>query len=244
VRTPDPDQARRFIDSSQFVWFHKMELAPGVLTPGVSDIGWLAGAAGLPDDLSGTSVLDIGTANGGAAFLAERRGATDVVAVDIYPPSWFGMDRLIELFDSGVQFVQASLYELPEVLGRPFDLVLCWGVLYHLRHPLLGLDALRRLTGARCSLETAVADREVGSDQPVARFYRRDELSGDGSNWWAPTTTALSEMLGSCGFEVSRLLPVPPGEPASRAICELVPADPEWPGICYEVPLRGVRLEG
>jgi hypothetical protein len=49
---------------------------------------------GFPERLDGMTVLDIGTSNGGAAFIAERRGAERVVAVDIYGPEWFGVDAL------------------------------------------------------------------------------------------------------------------------------------------------------
>jgi hypothetical protein len=75
--------------------------------------------------------------------------------------------------------------ELADRFEESFDLVIFWGVLYHLRHPLLALDNLRAITGGRLSRETAVCDAEPPRRQrarPLARFYRRDGLAGDSSN--------------------------------------------------------------
>ena len=150
----------------------------------------------------GASVLDIGTTNGGAAFECERRGARRVVAVDIADENWFGFAALKRALGSSVEHVQGSIYELPELLGEQFDVVLFWGVLYHLRHPLLALDNVRRLACGTVSIETAVSDHELGDhrDLPLARFFRTDELAGDSSNWFAPNVAALTDWCRSCGL--------------------------------------------
>ncbi len=71
----DPETARQFIETSSTIWHQHFELGPGVFTPGVSEVDYLYETAGVPQDLSGASVLDIGTTNGCGAFEAERRGA-------------------------------------------------------------------------------------------------------------------------------------------------------------------------
>ncbi|MGO9884933.1 MAG: methyltransferase domain-containing protein [Solirubrobacteraceae bacterium] len=240
--TPSPQDAAEFIERSEFVWHQRFELAPGVWTPGVSRVGWLCHAAGLPADLSGQSVLDIGTTNAGTAFELERRGAERVVAVDIFDPEHFGVRALTEFLNSKVEFVQTTVYELAQRFQEPFDLVICWGVLYHLRHPLLALDNLRAVTGREASLETAVCDSELPRrerDRRVARFYRRDELSGDGSNWFSPTVSTLVDWCGSSGFEVEPLGAWPQRAP-ERAMVRLRPTlgDPEYRRLSYERPLR------
>jgi tRNA (mo5U34)-methyltransferase len=208
----------------------------------VSPIAWLCDAAGLPQDLSGQSVLDIGTTNAGTAFEVERRGASRIVAVDIFDPDWFGVAQLVEFLDSKVEFVQSTVYELSGRFSERFDLVIFWGVLYHLRHPLLALDNLRAVTGGVASLETAVCDWELPDadrERPLARFYRRDELSGDGSNWFAPTVTALEDWCGSSGFEIERKGAWPVGAP-ERALLSLTPVSgpTEYEQLSYERPLR------
>ena len=50
----------------------------------------------LPDDLTGATVLDVGTTNGGFAFEAERRGAVRVVAVDIVDADLFEFNALCQ----------------------------------------------------------------------------------------------------------------------------------------------------
>jgi tRNA (mo5U34)-methyltransferase len=238
----DPRRAAAFIERAEFVWHQRFELAPGVWTPGVSSVRWHSAVARLPADLSGATVLDVGTTNAGTAFELERRGAARVVAVDIFDPDWFGVTALTEFLDSRVEYVRASVYELGGRFPEPFDLVIFWGVLYHLRHPLLALDNLRAVTGREASLETAVCDRELPRRQrgrSLARFYRRDELSSDPSNWFAPTVVALEDWCISAGFEVERLGAWPERKP-TRAMLRARPVEgpAEYERISYERPLR------
>src|SRR5215472_4538138 len=62
-------------------WYHSIDLGGGVVTPGVSKTQTPRSA--LPD-FRGRSVLDIGAWDGYYSFLAERSGATRVVALDHY----------------------------------------------------------------------------------------------------------------------------------------------------------------
>ncbi len=142
------EKARALLSDDAIVWYQRFELAPGLTTPGVADTLDLMRRAAFPEDLTGSSVLDVGTCNGFVAFEAERRGASHVVAADIYPPDHFGFAVLADFFGSQVRYVQATVYELPTLLQTRFDVVAFFGVLYHLRHPLLGLDAVRRLAQA------------------------------------------------------------------------------------------------
>ena len=234
------EEARKLIADSDFVWHQRFELVPGVETPGGNDIAWLLDAAGVPKDLSGASVADLGTTNGGAAFELERRGAARVVAVDVKTPEHYGFVRLRDFLGSGVEWVQASLYEVGGVLEGPFDLVLCFGVLYHLRHPLLALDNLRELLGGEALIETAVLDAEMPElvGRPVARFYRGDELAGDSSNWFAPTRAALLDWCSSCGLDPEVVAAWPPDVPERMLVrVRRGEGEPEWRERSYELPV-------
>jgi tRNA (mo5U34)-methyltransferase len=246
MRIPTAEEAIAFAARTDFVWHQRFELAPGVSTPGVSDVDWLLDNAGVPTDLTGLSVLDIGTTNGGAAFMAERRGAQRVVAVDVKNSSWYGFDAAARLLESDVEYVRASVYELSSALeGDRFDLVLFFGVLYHLRHPLLALDNVRAVAGGEILLETAVGDVALGAAAalPVARFHRLDDLNGDGSNWFTPSVRCLLEWCGSCGFDAELVTTV--GEPAVRALVRARTSDgePEWLNLSYERPVRASVLQ-
>jgi tRNA (mo5U34)-methyltransferase len=236
-----PRAAQRFLNETDCVWFQRFELADGVYTPGTNDLDWVFATAAVPRDLSGKTALDIGTSNGGAAFELERRGAERVVAVDIFPPSWFGFDAVKEFLGSRVEFVEATAYELPALLDETFDVVIFWGVLYHLRHPLLALDSLRALLRGTCYLETAVCDGELREMRslPLARFYRGAELHGDSSNWFAPTIKALLDWCSSAGLD-AQVLAAWPEEAPERCMLEIEPApgDPEYRIVSYERPLK------
>jgi tRNA (mo5U34)-methyltransferase len=240
------EEAQAFLASSDFVWHQRFELAPGVVTPGTSNVGLLLDLAGVPTALSGLSVLDLGTSNGGTAFEVERRGAARVVAVDIYPPDWFGFTRIKQALNSQVEFLQASVYELPDRLHEQFDLVLFFGVLYHLRHPLLALDRVRELVRTDIAIETAICDYEdpALSRLSCARFYRRAELGNDGSNWFAPSMAGLLDWVASCGFDVTKSSAWPEGA-ASRALVRArrLPDPPEYTLLSYERPIVGLRTK-
>jgi tRNA (mo5U34)-methyltransferase len=167
--------------------------------------------------LTGQRVLDVGAYNGCFSFECERRGASEVVAMDLSAPNQQGFGILRELTGSRrVRFETGSVYRLDEgTLGR-FDVVLFLGVLYHLRYPLLAFDQLRKVTRGTLYIETLVIDDrffEGGKDfQRLAdyhaalpdvalwQFYKGDEISGDGSNWFGPNIRAVADGLESAGF--------------------------------------------
>lgn len=171
ITMPSIEQARELVARTDFIWHQRFEVAPDVFAPRTNDVGFLNSTAQMPESLNGESVLDIGTTNGGVAFELERRGAGRVVAVDILDADAFGFNAIKERLGSRVEHLQATVYELPEILGEQFDLVLFRGVIYHLRHPLLALDNVRWLTRQFAYVESAICDGELPqiSDQSVAR---------------------------------------------------------------------------
>jgi len=233
------DGALALCASRDFVWHQRFQIAPGIHTPGVNDIDWLLEASHFPTDLTGKSVLDIGTTNGAMAFEAERRGSTDVTAVDISDENHFGFRQIATLLGSKVKFQQASIYDLPSIVGRSFDVVIFWGVLYHLRHPLLALDALRQVCQDVCYLESAIYTPPAGMLDRVAKFHRLDDLAGDGTNWWSPSVETTEDWCRSAGFEFELQQLMPPAKP-ERCLARLtvVPGTPEYLKVSYERPLQ------
>lgn len=65
-----------------YYWYHAVDLGGGLVTPGDYDYRAQLGAFGLPADLTGKRVLDVGSATGYFAFEFERRGA-EVVSVEL-----------------------------------------------------------------------------------------------------------------------------------------------------------------
>jgi len=85
-------------------WWHSIDLGDGTITPGVHSIEELRenyGRFGLPDDLTGKRLLDVGCWDGFYSFESERRGAS-VVAVDCWRPENFFLAR--KALASSVEF--------------------------------------------------------------------------------------------------------------------------------------------
>jgi tRNA (mo5U34)-methyltransferase len=198
-------------------WRHRIPLPDGSITPGSQDTLSQLSTIGLPVDLSGMHVLDIGCSDGFYSFECEKRGAARILAVDnyssVYIDSPGGFDVARSLLRSKVEFLRSDLFALnPATVGQ-FDVVLFLGVLYHLRHPLLALERLAALCKRQLIMETEVADPPSGfaskvysvltgsyTPQMWMEFYPGGEINRDPTTWWAPTPECGVAMLESCGF--------------------------------------------
>ena len=224
-------------------WYHAIDLPGGVVTPGWFDLRPSAEKVPLPERLDGLRCLDVGTWDGFWAFEMERRGAAEVVAVDVLDPErwdWPPRERLTghggglamlhavkgrgEAFDvarealgSSVVRHDLSVYDLDPVELGHFDLVFLGSLLLHLRDPVL---ALQRLRGV-CAGDAVIADTvELGASlrwprTPVARMEGTERPW-----WWLPNRAALIAMVASAGFGVEQAtgiyyVPRGPGHPPS-----------------------------
>ncbi|MEP6963427.1 MAG: DUF1698 domain-containing protein [Acidobacteriota bacterium] len=118
--------------------YHSFDLPNGQKIPGAMSLDrqqQRLASFGLPDNLEGRTVLDIGPWDGYFTFEMERRGAK-VTAMDYADLDTFRL--LHRAFKSKAKYVRMNVSELdPEILGT-FDITLCLGVLYHLRYPIGG----------------------------------------------------------------------------------------------------------
>jgi tRNA (mo5U34)-methyltransferase len=191
--------------------YHSIELPDGGILPGlqsVEHLRWRLSLFGLPEDLRGMRVLDIGAWDGWFSFECERRGA-EVVAVDCVELDTFLEAR--ELLASRVEYQALDVAELSaKRLGR-FDIVLFLGVLYHLRHPLLGLEKVVELCTGMALVESFVIAPESRAVPSVMEFYERGELGGQVDNWWGPSPECLLAMCRSAGFAQTELRDVTNG---------------------------------
>ena len=181
--------------------YHSLELADGTVIPGLIGIDALKAriqSFPIPEDLRGKRVLDVGAASGWNSFEMERRGA-EVVAVDCVEFEEFHMAR--KLLGSKVDYRILDVDELtPESIGR-FDYVLFFGVLYHLRHPLLGLERICSLTKEAAFVESFVTDAGPNPAAPCTlEFYETNELGGQIDNWCGPNTNCLMALCRAAGF--------------------------------------------
>ena len=110
----------------------------------MSDLEFLLDVAEIPQRLDGKTVLDIGTINGGAASAVRAARASRAAAVDISDEPPLELAAIRQFLGSNTRHVRASIFGLTDLPDEQFDVVLFWGVLYRLHHPLLALDDVRR----------------------------------------------------------------------------------------------------
>lgn len=124
---------------------------------------------GLPEDTSGMHELDIGNEEGFFSFEAERRGAAEVIGLENSPPMARNFEICRAALGSCARTHMGSVYDLnPRTLGT-FDLVMFYGVLYHLRHPILVLQKITSVCTGTVLMQTAICDNT--SDKPMAEFH-------------------------------------------------------------------------
>jgi len=207
------------------LWYHSLELAPGVVTPGLFDLRPIADRLPWPD-VRGKRCLDVGTADGFFAFELERRGAAEVVATDIGAhEEWdweprsgrqalefrrfvvgenpsAGFLAAAHALGSSVRLITQSVYELsPETIGS-FDVVTCGSLLLHLRDPLRALAAIRGVCTERF-LCTNQVELRLSLQRPRLPLARIDGTSGV-TQWWLPNAAGHRQMVRACGFEIER----------------------------------------
>jgi SAM-dependent methyltransferase len=228
VVSGSPEQKlREGIDSNPH-WYHSIELAPGVVTPGQVDLRDIAGKI-LPVRLEGKRALDLGTFDGFWAFELESRGA-EVVATDLpaienteWPPirrdvllkrakEWDvilgrGFRIAAEALGSSVRRIELSAYDLsPDAVGGHVDFLFSGAILLHLRDPVRALERMRetlRPGGTLVMFEPFSTYATLRSPRrPIAEF----KAAQTEFNWWYSNVAALRAWPIAAGFvDVRRL---------------------------------------
>lgn len=200
-------------------WYHTIELAEGVVTPGFYDHRPLLSRYGLPERLDGRRVLDVATFDGFWAFTFERRGAAEVVALDLATAAELDLPfrlrprmsaaELARPFGTGfriahralrsqVRHVHGNVYALDPAVHGTFDLVHCGDLLLHLRDPALAVARIRSVTrGEAIFSDTIYPECDLREGVPLMEYQ-----GGRGDNiWWRFGAQALKRMIGDGGFD-------------------------------------------
>jgi tRNA (mo5U34)-methyltransferase len=181
-------------------WWHTIELAPGVVTPGGWDLRPTAERVPWPAAVRGGRCLDLGTMDGRWAFELERRGASEVVASDL--PGSIGRARFelaASVLGSRVSYAELDVLDLdPEEIGQ-FDVIFVGYVLQLVRDPLGALDRIRSVCrGHVIIVETVSAPLSI-LPAPLARLDARR----DGRERFVFNRAGLRKALVLAGFEIS-----------------------------------------
>jgi len=179
----------------------------------------------LPASLAGKRCLDVGTADGFWAFEMERRGASEVVAIDVdrvddydwpgnvdaaehdrftrdHPSHKRAFELAHRALDSKVERHDLRVYDLdPDGLGR-FDFAFMGSLLLHLRDPVGAAAAVRKVLTHDAELLSVDSISPLLTAlhprQPVARL----EAPG-WPLWWVMNLTAYRRIFPAAGFEVT-----------------------------------------
>ena len=218
-------------------WYHTLELAPGVLTPGWFDTRKVVQELPFPASLEGKRCLDVATFDGFWAFEMESRGAAEVVAIDLLdttqadwpvnsPPKvreaigrrkeldGFAVAR--EVRGSSVERVEMNVYDLDPSVAGEFDFVYVGSLLIHLRDPVRAVERVRSVCRGQAlfvdnvnlSLSLLHPRRPVAALDGVGRPW-----------WWKLNLPALARAVEAGGFRVAqppRRIWMPPGRGQRR----------------------------
>lgn len=179
-------------------WWHRIDLGDGIVTPGFTPLELHSIiSSSIPVSLSGKTILDVGAWDGYYSFLCERRGAR-VTAIDRNPGHVKSFNIVKKILRSKVTCHVMDLFDLPKRIHASFDIILFFGVLYHLKDPLGALHVLSSFTKSHLIIESHYI--EHGNNIPLMRFYPGSELASDPGNWWGPNVQCIIDMCRVAGF--------------------------------------------
>jgi len=213
-------------------WFHNYEIASNVWTnpsgrsPGIAYPveRWRLIEPLLPD-VNGKTCLDVACSSGFFALKLKELGAAYVLGVDSgEQPKAIEQARFAATqLRLDVDFRVLSAYDLA-TLGRTFDIVLFMGLFYHLRHPLVALEAARSVSGGTMIFQTITTQHGDRVSEAVhnasnvrlhsstldknefpALHFVEGALDGDTSCWFVPNVQGVAAMLRSCCFTVDQM---------------------------------------
>lgn len=213
------EQVARLALIARQTWWHTLDLGALGVTPGAWDIRHLPEQMPWPEIVAGRRCLDVGTRDGFWAFEMERRGAGEVLAIDIAdedgdrrwerrlqgacPGAWRPGETFAvaaECLGSKARFQQLNVYDLaPERVGT-FDLVFAGYMLHQVRDPLRALAAMRSVcTGSVIVLDAILFFRSLLSRAPLAMVGARRDYD----DWCYFNAAGLRRVVALAGFRVT-----------------------------------------
>jgi len=225
----NPEQLK---EMNEIDWWHKINLGDirnkPIITPGRDESEQKLNTLLFPKDLTGKTVIDVGAWDGFFSFEAEKRNAESVLAIDtimwkegptfnvqkgreVMHTGKKGFNFAHKILNSKVKSEEIEVMDLRttnSIYGK-FDLVLCLGILYHMKDPF----GMCRVMSDICAddgmmiLETHL-DCEVENimDKPMMRFYPNNECNNDAGTWWGPNPQCVAKMLMAAGFKEVKLI--------------------------------------
>jgi len=212
-------------EASKNTWYHTIDLPDGP-TPGYFDTRQAPKFVPWPSELRSGRCLDVGTFDGFWAFEMERRGAAEVVALDLADPEaldWaydhrttgpatirdvgsqrrVGFEKTSAAVGSSARWTNQSVYDLDPERNGLFDVVFCGALLLHLRDPIRAMEAMRTV----CRGSLVLAETIDPTLELLARPVAAARFAPDLDQWWRPNSAGLISMTRRAGFTVQEVSP-------------------------------------
>jgi 2-polyprenyl-3-methyl-5-hydroxy-6-metoxy-1,4-benzoquinol methylase len=165
----------------------------------MADQVWALIKPTFPEDLKGASMLDIGCNAGFFSILAKLRVAGRILGLEFFPMFFEQAEHIRKIWQMDMEYRLMDAHDLIKI-DEQFDLVMFAGILYHLKNPLMVLEEIGRLCRDAVVIESEVIPEDprnllmarlgplgniklTPTTKGFMKFYERDELNGDGSNW-------------------------------------------------------------
>lgn len=216
---------RAISDKAQCYFYHTIDLPGGTITGEWDLRGRIQDYIGhVP--VSGTSVLDVGTASGFLSFEMEKLGAqvvsfdaescADIAFVPVFdaihvtdPERWCReTDAFLERLKNSYWFCRRELGSRTEALygdvyrlhtyGHEFDTAVVGQILVHLKDPVNALASVARV----CRNTLVITEGTIDSPHPDARLFARAASKGPGYMWWMCSLAFYREVLAMQNFEI------------------------------------------
>jgi SAM-dependent methyltransferase len=191
-------------------WRQRVPLGePGVATSGYLSIPNEWEYNHIQSSLIGKSFLDVGSNDGYFCFEAEKRGATEILGVDLYHDGgnsnragWSikGVSLLKNFLDAKAEFKSHSIYELDK-LNRKFDVVLCASVIAWLDNPNEAIKQLSEICTDTLYLKDGFLTKY--NPEPVLLYEKPRDLVT-----FRPNLSYMKAILQSHGFKTIEFKPV------------------------------------
>jgi tRNA (mo5U34)-methyltransferase len=204
-------------------WFHSIDLGNGIRIQRDPVHGpdttypenlWKIVRELLPGNLQGLRVLDVGCNAGYFCIEMKRAGANYVLGIEGFP-QYLAQAKLVrDILQIDLDLRELNVYQVRKDLGQ-FDITLFLGVLYHLKHPLLALEALANVTEGILVVESAILPDFPSSNSQISnyggrihelRFLSNQPVGNEPGvvglqNWFIPSLDCLKAFIQTVGFE-------------------------------------------
>jgi len=209
-------------------WYHSIDIVPEFSSVGVFDLRTVCKDYGLPTDLSGQSVLDIGRSSGFFAFEFEKRNADVVVATELpslTDKNFIGGDITADLVSRWLSWEKRDGWQNVAANGRRLDFYLAHKLRNSSVVPVdcriedvttLGsfdmvfvgslLNHVRDIGGALQAVRKATKDLCVIANPIIEDDSTEPRIMFNGlrttglTTWFVPNVAALVHLVESAGF--------------------------------------------